>query len=84
MHIELSYSLNQEIEHLILPIFSTDQLDKTLQRIADQTGIASQRLQANYRAELGEVQVLYTAERSLYLLGLGKKPDLRRCIEGFS
>ncbi|NET30882.1 MAG: leucyl aminopeptidase, partial [Cyanothece sp. SIO1E1] len=87
MHIKLSYSLNAEIEHLILPILSTDQLEQTLQSIADQGGVSAKRLQANYKAERGEVQVLYTEERSIYLLGLGKNPkfaDVLKIFRSFS
>ncbi|MBX2876245.1 MAG: leucyl aminopeptidase [Saprospiraceae bacterium] len=83
MHIKLSYSLDAKIEHLILPILSTDQLEQTLQGIADQTGIAAKRLQSTYKAELGEVQVLYTAERSIYLLGLGKSPKFAEILKVF-
>ena len=83
MHITLSYILNAEIEHLILPILSTDQLNKTLQNIADQAGIAAKRLQATYKADLGEVQVLHTAERSIYLLGLGKSPKFAQILKVF-
>ncbi len=83
MHIKLSYSLNAEIEHLILPILATDQLKQTLQSIADQTGTAAKRLQSTYVAELGDVQVLYTAERSIYLLGLGESPDFAEVLKAF-
>lgn len=83
MHIKLSYTLNAEIEHLILPILSTDQLNETLQNIADQTGIAAKRLQATYKADLGEVQILYTAQRSIYLLGLGKSPTFAQILKAF-
>lgn len=87
MHIKLSYSLNAEIEHLILPILSTDQLEQTLQEVAAQTGVAAKRLQSNYKAERGELQVLYTEERSIYLLGLGKDPkfaDVLKIFRSFS
>lgn len=83
MQIKLSYSLETEIDHLILPILANDQLDDTLQDIANQAGIAAKQLQSTYQADLGEVQMVYTAKQSLFLLGLGGQPQFAEVLKAF-
>ena len=83
MQIKLSYSLETETDHLILPILANDQLDDTLQDIANQAGIAAKQLQSAYQADLGEVQMVYTAKQSLFLLGLGTQPHFAEVLKAF-
>lgn len=83
MQIKPSYSPNTKTDQLILPILANDQLDQNLLQIAQQVGISPKHLQASYRGEAGEVQVIYTADQRLFLLGLGSQPTFAKILKVF-
>lgn len=83
MQIKLSYSLDTKPDHLIIPIFSNDQFDDTLQQLATHVGLDRDKLKEDFKGDLGEVQMIYTKESRLYLLGLGKAPRFADVLKSF-
>jgi leucyl aminopeptidase len=83
MQIKLSLSPDTKTDQLILPILANDQLNQNLQEIAQQAGITPEHLQSSYRAELGEIQLVYTSNQLLFLLGLGSQPTFAKVLKVF-
>lgn len=83
MQIKLSYSLDTKPDHLVIPVSSNDHYEDTLQQLASQTGLDQDKLKEDFKADLGEVQMVYTKESRLYLLGLGKTPRFADVLKSF-
>ena len=85
MKIIISNSPKTESKHIIVPIANND--ETTLKAIAQLTGIEQSDIAQDFKAEAGEVHMLYSNGQRIILLGLGKKStnrDLTRCFRVLS
>lgn len=83
MQIKLSYSLDTMPDHLVVPVFANTQYESTIRHIAVLAGIPAEKLMQDYKADLGEVQIIYLNDRHLFLLGLGKNPSFAEVFKAF-
>ena len=83
MVITFSTTLKSLPAAVLIPVAAGDSLDPALNFLAAETGQAARLLRQDFKAEQGEVQILYQQERRFYLLGLGKNPAFSEVLKAF-
>lgn len=85
MNIVIDNNPKNDLKQLIIPLSSGQPTG--LQRIAEEAGISASLIEQDFKAEAGEVHVIYGSATRFLLLGLGKKKapsDLARCFRTLS
>lgn len=81
--ITFSHTLKDLPATSILPIIANERLAEVLEQIAQMANLNVALLQADFKAEQGEVQTIYFGDKRYYLLGLGKELDFSKTVKTF-
>lgn len=87
MIIKVNHRLEGEATTAIIPLAAGDRLEATLESLAEVTNSQSAMLQQDFKAEHGEVLLLYRGAMRYFLLGLGNAPafpDVLKAFRSFS
>lgn len=68
---------------VIVPVASGEGLPAAIQAVASAADMDAALITADFRAEHGEVQLLYTASTRFFLLGMGAKPAFQDVLKAF-
>jgi len=83
MRIAVANALKVVPKALIIPVEKTSNTHPAFSHLAEWAGIDSQNIQADFQAEVAEIQVIYTSDTKFFLLGLGEKPDTKTILKAF-
>jgi leucyl aminopeptidase len=83
MKFQINTSSTSESENLVIPIIQNDELQTTLNSLAQRFELPENQLNSDFKADLKEIQFFYQANRKIYLLGLGKTPQSKDWIRAF-
>ncbi|HMQ47860.1 MAG TPA: leucyl aminopeptidase [Saprospiraceae bacterium] len=83
MTVSFSNTLKDLPATCILPIIANERLAEILEQIAQMSDLNASLLQADFKAEQGDVQTIYQGEKRFYLLGLGKGNDFSKTVKTF-
>ncbi|MCP3928043.1 MAG: leucyl aminopeptidase family protein [Bacteroidetes bacterium] len=72
-----------EFKTILFPIEKEDQLANVLSQLAENTNFPAEELINDFKADHGEVQVIYSQAGKLILLGLGKNPGFAEVFKAF-
>lgn len=82
MILKINHTLKSLPPTVIIPLAAGDPLPKALQAIASTAG-GGPLIEADFKADPGEVQLLYKGETRFFLLGLGQSPAFHDVLKTF-
>jgi leucyl aminopeptidase len=84
---EMKISLIHDFDHpsgiLIIPMAGGDSLEASLAAVEPHTGVKAELLHRDFKADQGEVQILYAGGKRIFLVGLGVRPDFAEMLKAF-
>ena len=83
MILKISHTLKNLPPAVIIPLAAGEPLQRALNSIASATGTPAALIEADFKAEPGEVQILYKDSTRFFLLGLGQSPAFQDVLKAF-
>ncbi|MCB0599156.1 MAG: leucyl aminopeptidase [Lewinellaceae bacterium] len=83
MILKISHTLKNLPPAVIIPLAAGEPLQRALNSIASATGTPAALIEADFKAEPGEVQIVYKDSTRFFLLGLGQSPAFQDVLKAF-
>lgn len=83
MNISISDKTLNNSPLTVFPVVANAQLEQTFSDLEQKLEIPIAFLENDFKASLGEVQLLYSQGKRIYLLGLGKQPGFQEVLRAF-